>query len=86
MFGDEYRTIEKGNPDHAHREDLDLKRYGPVDHKICYIWSQTWMVEKPVVKSPVTTQEKCSGKQKQRGGRKHRKKYPQDSESQGYHS
>ena len=27
-----------------------------------------------------------SGKEKQRGGRKHRKKYPQDSESQGYHS
>lgn len=86
MFGDEYRTIEKGNPDHAHRDDLDLKRYGPVDHEIGDIWPKTWMVEKPVVKSFVATQEKRCSKKKQRGGRKHRKKYPQDGESQGYHS
>ena len=86
MLGDKYRTIEKGDPDHAYRDDLDLKRYGPVDHEIGDIWPKTWMIEKPVVKSSVATQEKCSGKEKQGGGRKHRKKYPQDSESQGYHS
>ena len=24
MLGDKYRTIEKGDPDHAYRDDLDL--------------------------------------------------------------
>ena len=86
VIGDEYRTIEKGDPDHAYRDDLYLQRYGSMNHEIGYIWSKTGMVEKPDVKSFVTTQKKSRRKEKQRGGREHRKKYPQDSESQGYHS
>ena len=27
VLGDEYRTIQQGDPDHAYRDYLDLKRY-----------------------------------------------------------
>ena len=70
-------TVQKGDPDQAHRQHLDFQRYSLILHKVADIGPQPGMIQKPVVKSPVASQEKRCCQKKQGGRRKDREEYSQ---------
>lgn len=50
MLGDKDSAVEKGYPDHADREDLDLQGDGFMHHEIADVRTELRMVQKPVIK------------------------------------
>ena len=50
MLCDKDSAVEKGYPDHAYREDLDLQGNGFMHHEIADVRTELRVVQKPVIK------------------------------------
>ena len=70
-------AVQKGNPDKTFGNHLDLQRYSLMLHEIADIGAKLRMIQKPVVKSLVASQEKCCCQKKQGSRRKDREEYSQ---------
>ena len=82
MLCNEDCAIQKSDPSRRDRDYLDSEGNASVLYEIGDVWTELRMGEQPVIKSSVSAQEQCGGKQKQRSGRKYGKKGTQDSQSQ----
>ena len=70
-------AVQKGNPDKTYGNHLDLQRYSLMFQEVADIGPEPGMIQKPVVKSPVASQEKRCCQKKQGGRRKDREEYSQ---------
>ena len=82
VLSDEYRTIQKGQPDHAYCDYLYLKRYGLIFHEIADIRAELRMVQQPVIELSIAAQEKGGCKKQKRRRRQDGEENAEDAESQ----
>ena len=75
MPSDKNRTIQQSDPHHADGDYLYLQWNGLMFHEVTDIWSKLRMIQKPVIKAHVASQEKSRRQKQQRCRRQDRKEY-----------